>query len=308
MDGFVVIHRSIIETPIYQTPELFHLFVHCILRANYKERRVYIGGKVVDVKPGQFITGREKFAKEVGSPPSTVRYRLELLQRLEYVSIFSTASYSIITVNNYQLYQNSGNIGQPLDSRWTAFGQPLDTDNKETRETKKQEKYRVEEASPLVSGDPPTRPRVSYVSFLDTYNRIAGKTFGGRKTMTQTQKKKVKLLLEYLAEVGVTPEEYFERAIQKKFLKYGSSKRPWKADFDFLIKVDKADKLLNGTYDDFKFSQKPEEKKLLPEHEKNAIITKYEGILAEDRTRAEEFRESMINLKNYDPKLDKDVQ
>ena len=184
----------------------------------------------------------------------------------------------------------------------------MDTDNKETRETKKQEEDRVEETSPLVDGKPPTRPRVSYVSFLETYNRIAGKTFGGRKTMTQTQKKKVKLLLEYLAEVGVTPEEYFGMAIQKKFLKYGSSKRPWKADFDFLVKVDKADKLINGVYDDFKFSEKPAGKKNLPASEKNAIITKYEEILSENREQAERYRESMINLKNYDPKLDRDVQ
>ena len=305
-DGFVIIHRSILDTPIYQNPELFHLFMHCILRANYKERRVYIGGDVINLQPGQFVTGREKFGKEVGSPPTTVYYRLELLQRLEYISISSTASYSIITVNNYNLYQQNESVRQPFDSRSTAVRQPFDTDNKETKITKKQEEE-VEETSPSVSGKPPTRPRVSYVSFLETYNRIAGSTFGGKKTLTKNQEKKAKLLLEYLAEVNITAEDYFTKAINTRFLKYGSGQRPWKASFDFLVNVNKADKIINGVYDDFKERCGGPERKSLPEREKNAIIKTYEGLLSEDRERAEDFRQSTIRTKGYDPKLDKEV-
>lgn len=305
MEGFVVIHRSIIDTPIYQTPELFHLFVHCILRANYKERRLYIGGKVVNVKPGQFITGREKFAKEVGSKPSTVRNRLEVLQRLNYISIFSTERYSIISVNNYELYQNKENGGQPKDSRRTAGGQPEDTDNKETKITREEEEYETSSEVTFVSGKPPTRPRVSYVDFLDVYNRIAGKTFGGKKTLTDKLQKKVKLLVEYLDEIGMTPEEYFTKAINTDFLKRGSDKRPWKATFDFLVNVNKADKLISGDYDSFREKKEAPKRKVLTADKKNAIMRKYEAMLSEgNRQGAEDYRQSMKRLEGYDPKLD----
>lgn len=308
-DGFVIIHRSILDTPIYQNPALFHLFVHCILRANYKERRVYIGGKIVDLKPGQFLTGRERFAKEVGCPPSTVRYRLMLLQDMNYITIFSTASYSIITVNNYNLYQNKKNIGQPVDSRLTAVGQPFDTDNKENKETKKQEEEYRSSNEALVDGKPPTRPRVSYVSFLETYNKIAGSTFGGRKSLSPELKKSVKNLIEFLGENNITVEDYFKMAVNNHFLKYGGSGKPgWRATFSFLVNVTKADKLISGEYDSFKKRVGDErKKKTLPESEKNARIAKYEALLSEDRENAERFRQSTINTKGYDPKLDKEV-
>ena len=149
---------------------------------------------------------------------------------------------------------------------------------------------------------------MSYVSFLESYNRIAGETFGGQKAVTPQQKKKIKLLMEYLDENEVTVDEYFTRAVKSKFLKYGKGEKPWKADFNFLIRVDKGDMLIHGRYDFLNEKKSEPKRKILPEREKNAIIKTYEGLLSEERERAEAFRQSTIRTKGYDPKLDKEVR
>lgn len=104
--GFIKIHRKIIENPIYRKSELIHLFLHCILNANFKDNKVLYNGKTIEVKRGSFITGRGKLSSELGMNGNTIYKYLKELEELDYIKVISNNKYSVIEVINYGQYQD----------------------------------------------------------------------------------------------------------------------------------------------------------------------------------------------------------
>lgn len=99
--GFVCFHRKIHEWEWYTDSFTFHLFFHCISCANFTNKK----WRGVEIKRGQFITGRKKLSVETGLSEQQVRTCLKRLKSTNELTIETTTSYSIITVNNYDEYQ-----------------------------------------------------------------------------------------------------------------------------------------------------------------------------------------------------------
>jgi uncharacterized phage protein (TIGR02220 family) len=76
-----------------------------LLKAQWQEKNVLWNGEIVNLKPGEFITGRHKMADNVGMTERQVRTRLKLLEKSGFLTIRTTKRYSIITVNNWNIYQ-----------------------------------------------------------------------------------------------------------------------------------------------------------------------------------------------------------
>lgn len=104
--GFVKIHREILENGIFKDAELFKLFIFCILKANYKPEVIKKSGKDVLINRGQFNTTREDLAKELKQNENTIYSRLKRLKKLGYINLETTNRFTIITVINYNKYQN----------------------------------------------------------------------------------------------------------------------------------------------------------------------------------------------------------
>ena len=110
--GFVVIHRKIINTAIYNNPKLLHLFIHCIIRANHMKRDILISGQLLELNAGQFVTSRRALAKETGQSEYVVYRGLKALEKFDYIRVASTSQFTLITVNNYDLYQQTEKAAQ----------------------------------------------------------------------------------------------------------------------------------------------------------------------------------------------------
>ena len=102
-NGFVKISRNILEWEWYQDVVTRNIFLHCILKANWKEK-TWKGQKI---KRGQFVTSLASLAKETGFTIRQTRTALEHLQMTGEVTNLSTPQYRIITVNNYDKYQSA---------------------------------------------------------------------------------------------------------------------------------------------------------------------------------------------------------
>lgn len=102
-NGFVKISRNILEWEWYQDVVTRSVFLHCILRANWKEK-TWKGQKI---KRGQFVTSLAALAKETGFSIQQTRTALEHLKSTGEVTNLSTPQYRIITVNNYDKYQSA---------------------------------------------------------------------------------------------------------------------------------------------------------------------------------------------------------
>lgn len=107
VQGWVKLHRKLLDNPIMKEPELLQLFMYCLLRANHEPATAFIGkGEEQIVQRGQFITGRFEISKDLNQNPNTTYKRLLKLEKLNFLNIKSNNKNSLVTIVNYDLYQS----------------------------------------------------------------------------------------------------------------------------------------------------------------------------------------------------------
>ena len=126
--GFIKIYHSMLNWEWFDDANTFRLFIYCLLRANVKPEKWH----GVEIKRGQFITGRSKLAAALKISEREVRTAIFHLQTTNELTINSTRQYSIITVNNYNFYNptDQQNDQQTTNDRPTTDQRP--TTNKDT--------------------------------------------------------------------------------------------------------------------------------------------------------------------------------
>lgn len=106
-ETWIKLYRKFRKNPIYKDSVSVHLFVHLLLAANHKPNRFIFNEKEIAVKRGQLVTGRKKISAETGISESTVKRRLKLFEKLGILTIKPTNKFSILTLCNYNHYQES---------------------------------------------------------------------------------------------------------------------------------------------------------------------------------------------------------
>ncbi len=132
MQGWIKLHRKLLDNPIFNDPHLLKLWVYCLLKATHKERKQIVGKQMVELQPGQFVTGRFILAEEYnkGAKPKdivsdrTLWRWLKFLEECEFLSIKSTTKYSVVTINNWDKYQEND---QQTSSKRPANDQQMST-------------------------------------------------------------------------------------------------------------------------------------------------------------------------------------
>jgi hypothetical protein len=115
--GWIKLHRKILDWQWYGDLNTRALFIHLLLKANHEEKK-WMG---ITVGRGQIITGRIKLAEEVGLTQRQVRTSLSKLKSTNEVTSKSTNKYTVITINNYDEYQqNDQQDGQRVTSKRPA--------------------------------------------------------------------------------------------------------------------------------------------------------------------------------------------
>ena len=139
-NGFIVLHRSILNWEWYNDKNTTLLFIHLILTANYVPKEWH--GRKIDV--GQKVTSLSKLSQEINLSIKEIRTSLKHLQQTGEVACESTNQYTVITVKNYEKYQSRASAtaskrqpnGQPGGKRGASKGQQLNKDNKDNKENK----------------------------------------------------------------------------------------------------------------------------------------------------------------------------
>lgn len=102
-EGWISLYRKFLEWEWYDYPTVKIIFLHCLLSANHKTKK----WRDISIKRGQFVTSYEKLATLNGLTIQQVRTALEKLASTQEITYQSTRQYSIITVKNYNLYQDN---------------------------------------------------------------------------------------------------------------------------------------------------------------------------------------------------------
>ena len=123
-DRFIKLYDKIMQWEWYKDVNTFRLFIHLLLRANYKDLR--FEGKTI--QRGQLVTSLASLASETGLTQRQIRVSLDRLKMTGEVSSLSCPRYRIITIVKYNEYQSDGrqNVSLMTD-KMSASRQPHDS-------------------------------------------------------------------------------------------------------------------------------------------------------------------------------------
>lgn len=103
MEGYIKLHRKIIDWQWYADRNTFRLFLYLLLNANYEDKH----WKNILVKRGQLITSLVHLANGTGLSIQQVRTSLEKLKSTQEITQEVTQKYSLITIVKYSDYQDT---------------------------------------------------------------------------------------------------------------------------------------------------------------------------------------------------------
>ncbi len=121
---WVKLFQKLLVNPVFKDSELLHLFIFCLLKANYKPDQWICGNQVIPLKVGQFATGIKTIVKETNIKQTTIYRKMKVLTDLGIISIKAENKFSVITVNKYSSYQVEG---KQTENKRKTRGKQTDT-------------------------------------------------------------------------------------------------------------------------------------------------------------------------------------
>lgn len=166
-EGWIKLHRKLLDNPIFKDSEAFHLFGYFLLKANHKPNRFLFNQREIVLERGQLITGLDRISRDTGLTHRQIRTRLALLENLEILTRKTTNRFSIITICNYSHYQDSRNDERQAERQ---ANDKLTTTNKNDKNEKN-----IGRASKKTDADPQVKDFFSF--WKETFLRITGQPY-----------------------------------------------------------------------------------------------------------------------------------
>mgnify|MGYP001583916797 CR=1 FL=1 len=105
MTGYIRLHRKCLENRFFRNPSVWHYFQYCLLRANYDDVDIPLGGELIHLEKGQFLTSINKDSEKTGLTVSAIRHARSVLEKDAMISMENSTKYSIVEVCNYKALQ-----------------------------------------------------------------------------------------------------------------------------------------------------------------------------------------------------------
>jgi len=104
--GHIKIFRKIIDSPIGQDSKLLSVAIYLILKANWKDKETNFERKCMYIKRGQAIIGTVDLATKLRLSRATTRSTIKKLSDLGFLTTEPTNKFTIVTICNYDSYQD----------------------------------------------------------------------------------------------------------------------------------------------------------------------------------------------------------
>lgn len=142
-DGWVKLHRKMLEWEWYDDPNTKVVFLHLLLTANFTKTSY----KGIELHPGQTIIGRKALAEKLGLSEQNIRTALKRLKSTNEITIEVTNKFSVVTVVNWASYQcldeeptnestNNLTTSQPATNQQLTSNQPHHKNDKKEKKEK----------------------------------------------------------------------------------------------------------------------------------------------------------------------------
>ncbi len=148
-NGFIKLHRRILDWEWYRDIPVRVLFEHLILKANYKNLR-FCGE---NIQRGELATSRRSLAAETGLSEQQVRTALDKLRGTGEISSQAKGKFTLIRINNYAFFQNGDDF--PLPPTQTEFVGDVLRPCESSLKAKSESSPLKPEANPLITRKQP---------------------------------------------------------------------------------------------------------------------------------------------------------
>lgn len=157
MNGFIKLHRKMIEWGWYSDCVVKDVFLHILMTANYTDGS-YRG---YEIKAGDAIIGRKRMSQDLGFSEQQIRTAIKKLESTGEITLKSTNKFTIATVENWAFYQCDEELAtseQPTNNQQLTNNQPTSNQqvttskkynkviNKEIKNNKEKEIYKEKES------------------------------------------------------------------------------------------------------------------------------------------------------------------
>lgn len=227
---YIKINRSLLEWGWYKDKNTSRLFIHMLLKANWKDG-FFLG---IEIKRGSFVSSLAKLSEETNLSVREIRTAIKHLELTGEVTSKKYNKFSVFTVNNYCSYQSSDTQS---DKQVTSNRQA--SDNNRRREERKKEYIDTNVSI----------KQHSIQSIIDAWNQL--EPYGIKMIYRiNPGSKRCTLLIALLEQFG---EEKVIQAVDKvkqsDFLQ-GKTDTRFSLNFDWFINPNNFVKVLEGKYDE----------------------------------------------------------
>jgi hypothetical protein len=235
-NGFITLHRKILEWEWYDDLNTARLFIHCLLKANHKDGK----WRGIIIKRGSFLTSTNTLSKETKLSTSQIRTAIKKLKSTNEITSQSQAQYSVITMLEYDRYQTNDKLNdKPMTNQSQTNDKPMTTNNNENNENNENNK--------------PKKEKIPYQHIVDLYNDILT-DLPNVFELTPKRKTGIKKLYNFKKEHKDISwwRDYFTFITKSNFLmgrvEMSGNHENWKCDFDFIININKFVNIIEGKY------------------------------------------------------------
>lgn len=270
MASWIKIFRELLQWEWFQKAEMVQLFIYLLLKANCVDKQ----WQGITIKRGQLATSNATMRQDLRLSEQQIRTCIKRLISTGEITYKSTNRYVVITICNYDKYQEIGNSineqnNEQTNNQSTGEQRAINEQSTTTKEVKniRSKEYNIKDikqesgsndqlssASDEAQAVEPEKPKAEKLPFKDIKAMWNETCTGFPKLFTLSEPRKNKMRLR-IAEMGGLEKalplikQIFEKMQQSKFLK-GDNKRGWKASFDWLFENDKNwVKVYEGNYD-----------------------------------------------------------
>lgn len=143
-EGWIKVYRKVMNSFVWTNSDMFKLWMLCLMKANHTHNKFLFNGREVSVSSGEFVTGVNVMASEFNQgvrrdkaiAGRTLWRWLKKFESAGMLSIKSTTQYSVISVLNWDEYQQSV---KPVTSDGQSTVKRLSTNNNDKNVKNEQE-------------------------------------------------------------------------------------------------------------------------------------------------------------------------
>jgi len=118
MEGYIKLHRSLLEHHLMTNQSYFLVFIQILLRCNHKDKSIIINNKKTLIKRGSFYTSLSKLSEQINIHRSTITRAIKFLQRDAMIETINIGKGTLISCVNYDKYQEKRNDSETIEKRW----------------------------------------------------------------------------------------------------------------------------------------------------------------------------------------------